>query len=265
MKISVVIRNKNEAEALKFLLFVLKSRYHNDIDEIIVLDNLSTDDSLEICQYYDARVVSIEKFSYGGSANIAAAEAKNDIVVIFSAHSYPVSHDFFSLIKNKFLTVGDQLAGVRCIHNNTDYRVYLKGIKSVDSPNLGGLIFSGSAFSRKLWEKHPFNENVRTFEDKEWSKKMLERGYTIEVVPSIFCYYVKRSQKQHFFRFKNDVIGGYQLFNKQPTYLYILKSFLIFFVRGFVELVKAIYYNFRRTFFMLSLKLKGFNKHDLLE
>ena len=96
--ISVVIRTKNEEKALEFLLKDLRNRYQDDINEIIVIDNLSVDNTKQICENYNANHVIIENFSYGGSANLAAQSAKNDIVVLFSAHCYPVSHDFFKLI-----------------------------------------------------------------------------------------------------------------------------------------------------------------------
>ncbi|TEB41330.1 glycosyltransferase family 2 protein, partial [Flavobacterium circumlabens] len=117
-KISVVIRNKNQADALDFLLKNLTSRYTDDIEEIIVIDNLSTDNSHGIIKKYNGvKKVTIEKFSYGESANLAAKSAESDIVVIFSAHAFPVSHDFFKLIKSSF-EKNDNLAGLRCLHNN---------------------------------------------------------------------------------------------------------------------------------------------------
>lgn len=263
MKISVVIRNKNEAESLEFLLEVLRNRYNEDIAEIIVIDNLSTDSSEKLCAKYNAKFITVTNFSYGGSANIAAEEASNEIVVIFSAHSYPVSHDFFKIIKEKFLNSDGKLAGVRCIHNNTDYRLYLKNISYCDSQNLGGLIFSGSAFSRDIWKKHRFNHNVQTFEDKEWSMRMLQLGYSIHVVPSIFSYYVKRSQKQLFFRFKNDMIGGYQIFDEKPSLKAAFIKFILFFVKGLPELFVAIYYNFRRLLFIMFLTIRGIKRYKL--
>jgi glycosyltransferase involved in cell wall biosynthesis len=91
MKLSVVIRNKNQDKALGFLLKNLRERYVDDVDEIIVIDNLSTDKSEEVTASFNAQFETIEKFSYGGSANFAAQKATRDIVVIFSAHSYPVT------------------------------------------------------------------------------------------------------------------------------------------------------------------------------
>lgn len=221
--ISVVIRNKNQAPALSFLLKNLRERYSDDISEIIVIDNVSIDESEAVAMQYAARFVTIEKFSYGGSANRAAQEAKFPIVVIFSAHSYPVSHDFFKLIREK-MEANSNLAGLRCLHSTNDYRNYINKVTANIDPNKSGLIFSGSAFRKKVWEKHPFREDVATFEDKEWSKRMLEQGYEIELVPAIFHYEIKRPPRQQFFRFKNDVVGNYQLWHQDISLCQAIKG-----------------------------------------
>lgn len=224
MMISVVIRNKNQSIALSFLLKNLTERYATDIGEIIVVDNLSTDESQLVATQYDARFVSIEKFSYGGSANLAAQEAKYPIVVIFSAHSYPVSHDFFKLIREKFES-NTNLAGLRCLHSTNDYRNYINKVSAKKDPNKSGLIFSGSAFSKYVWEQHPFREDVATFEDKEWTKRVLEQGYEIDFVPSIFHYEIQRTPQQQFFRFKNDIVGNYQLWHQDVGLIQAVKGF----------------------------------------
>lgn len=223
--ISVVIRNKNQEKALSFLLKNLIERYHDKIKEIIVIDNCSTDGSSAIAAEFGARVITMENFSYGGSANVAAQEAKYPIVVIFSAHSYPVSHDFFELIQQKF-DANPNLAGLRCLHSTNDYRNYINGVSANEDPNKSGLIFSGSAFSKKVWEKYPFREDVATFEDKEWSKRIIENGYEIEFVPAIFHYEINRTPKQLFFRFKNDLVGNYQLWHQDVTFANAIKGLL---------------------------------------
>lgn len=223
--ISVVIRNKNQANALSFLLKNLTERYIKDIHEIIVIDNLSIDNSEEISKKFGARFITINNFSFGGSANLCAKESKNPIVVIFSAHSYPVSHDFFKLIQTKF-DKNPNLAGLRCLHNPNDYKNFINKIPATVDPNKSGLIFSGAAFNKKVWEKHPFREDVATFEDKEWTVRVLKEGYDIDFVESIFCYEIKRTRKQLFFRFKNDVIGNYQLWHKDVSLGSAIKGFL---------------------------------------
>jgi glycosyltransferase involved in cell wall biosynthesis len=249
--ISVVIRTKNQADALSFLLKNLRDRYDHDIDEIIVVDNLSTDKSKEVSASYNARFESIEKFSYGGSANFAAQKASYDIVVIFSAHSYPVSHDFFKLIKIAF-EKNKNLAGVRCLHNSNDYKNYINKLSSKEDPNRAGLIFSGSAFAKAVWKKHPFRDDVATFEDKEWSKRILEAGYDMELVPSIFNYEIKRTKQQLFFRFKNDLVGNYQLWHQDVYYKSAFNGLIMGFYRAFKNFISDLYYACKRFFYVLS-------------
>ncbi len=256
--ISVVIRNKNQDKALTFLLKNLTERYQSDISEIIVIDNLSTDRSEEITKQFGARFVSIKNFSYGGSANFAAKEAKNDIVVIFSAHSYPVSHDFFKLIIEKFKERKD-LAGLRCLHSPNDYRNFINKVSSETDPNRSGLIFSGSAFNRKVWEKYPFNEGVATFEDKEWSKRVIKEGYKIEFVESIFSYEINRTKSQKFFRFKSDVVGNYQLWHQDLSLSNAFNGLIIGSFKLIKNFVVDFWYIVKR--FVFSIKFV-FNKPE---
>ncbi len=256
--ISVVIRNKNEDEALAFLLKNLTERYQDDIDEIIVIDNLSTDNSEAVAKHYGARFVTIKKFSFGGSANLCAKESKYPIVVIFSAHSYPVSHDFFKLIKEKF-KADSKLAGLRCLHATNDYKNFINNVPATKDPNKSGLIFSGSAFSRKVWEKIPFNEDIATFEDKEWTTRVLKSGYHIDFVASIFNYDIKRTKKQSFFRFKNDVVGNYQLWHEDVTFLKASKGFVVSLINTVKYFFIELWYVVSRYIYMIKFI---FNKPD---
>ena len=253
--LTVVIRTKNQENALGFLLKILNERYSNDISEIIVLDNLSTDKSKEITILNKARFVTIDKFSYGESANIAANEAKNDIIVIFSAHSYPVSHDFFKLIIEKFKGRENELAGLRCLHNKNDYFSYINNLSSKDDYNKAGLIFAGSAFNKKIWIKHNFKSDIHTFEDKEWSKRVIKNGFKIEFVPSIFCYDINRTKKQLFFRFKNEIIGSYQLhktkYSVKQSFKMLLASIFTISKNYFIDL----FYTMKKFLYVLNFLL----------
>ena len=257
--ISVVIRNKNQSVSLSFLLRNLTERYAKDVAEIIVVDNLSTDSSKEVAEQFGARFVTIEHFSFGGSANVCAREAQYPIVVIFSAHSYPVSHDFFRLIQAKFEN-NPNLAGLRCLHSSNDYKNFINKIPATIDSNKSGLIFSGSAFSRAIWGKHPFREDVATFEDKEWTTRVLKEGYEIDFVAAIFSYEIKRNRKQLFFRFKNDTVGNYQLWHQDISLLQAIKGFLsgIFYLIKFF--VMDLWYVVLRFLFQIKFMCKKTNK-----
>jgi glycosyltransferase involved in cell wall biosynthesis len=249
--ISVVIRNKNQDKALGFLLKNLKERYLDDIGEIIVIDNLSSDESESISKTHGARFVTIKDFSYGGSANFAAEQAKYSIVVMFSAHSYPVSHDFFKLIKQKF-NENSNLAGLRCLHSPNDYRNFINKVSATQDPNKSGLIFSGSAFSKPVWEKHSFREDVATFEDKEWTTRVIKAGYDIDFVPAIFCYQISRTKKQLFFRFKNDVVGNYQLWHDDVSFMGASKGLVISIVKLLKSFFIDLWYALKRYFYLIK-------------
>ena len=252
--ISVVIRNKNEAPALAFLLKNLTTRYADEVDDIVVVDNLSEDSSEAIAKQYGARFVTIKDFSFGGSANVCAREAKHPIVVIFSAHSYPVSHDFFKLIAQKFKS-NPNLAGLRCLHQSNDYRNYINNIPASQDPNKSGLIFAGSAFSKTIWEQHPFREDVPTFEDKEWTTRVLKAGYDIDFVPAIFHYEITRSPKQLFFRFKNDLRGNYQLWHEEVSVFSAFKGVFMSVIRAFRNGFTDVYYALARLVYTMRFKM----------
>lgn len=260
-KVSVVIRNKNQSEALEFLLQDLTERYAEDIDEIIVIDNMSCDSSEKVIQKYGAKLIQIKNFSYGGSANLAAESASNDIVVIFSAHAFPVSWDFFKQIKNRFKE-NTNLAGLRCLHNKNDFKNFINNISSKSDPNVSGLIFCGSAFNKKIWEKHRFNDDIQTMEDKEWSLRVIKNGFDIEFSPSIFCYDIMRNHKQNFFRFKNEVIGGYQLWHIDYNYIKVIKALVGSIIKIFKSLTQDLFYAFKRFFFLLKFLSKKPNRFN---
>ncbi len=259
--ITVLIRNKNQAKALAFLLSNLGKRYVDDIKEIIVIDNCSTDTSHEIASKYDAKFVTLENFSYGGSANFAAQQASNDICVIFSAHSFPVSPNFFSQIRLQFENNAN-LAGVRCLHSYNDYTNYITGITANADPNKSGLIFSGSAFRKSVWQKIPFNENVPTFEDKDWTKRVLNAGYDIEFAPVVFCYNIRRNAQQGFNRFNNDLYGNYQIWHEEPSIASATKGLLFSNWNAFKHFWTNVYYSLLRYGSTLKFKFKKPSKFE---
>lgn len=259
-KVSVVIRNKNQYQELAFLLKNLTERYIEDIDEVIVLDNLSTDKSKEITKKYKVKFISIPEFGYGSSANLAAQSASNNIVVIFSAHSYPISWDFFKLIKCKF-SEDPLIAGIRCLHTDSDYKNFINSISANENPNTSGLIFCGSAFNKKIWKKEPFKEDIVTFEDKEWTKRVINNGYKVEFCPSIFCYSISRSKKQLFFRYKNEIIGGYKLWGTDISFKLFVKNALISYLSIWKNLIVDLYYWGKRILFLLKFLINKPSKY----
>ena len=117
---SIVIRNKNEASHLEKVLSILKRMYSSDFDDIIIVDNKSTDNSLAIAKKYNCRIVHIDQFSYGKAINLGIQAAKNNYILLLSAHAVPIGQSFFknslSLLNSK-----KNIAGLRYINSYANY------------------------------------------------------------------------------------------------------------------------------------------------
>lgn len=92
--VSIIIRARDEAPALRRLLPLLRGQQTDFPFEIWLLDNASRDDSAAIARAHGCRYHHIPQggFNYAGALNTAAALADGTILVHLSAHCFP-QHD----------------------------------------------------------------------------------------------------------------------------------------------------------------------------
>jgi len=90
MKVSVLIRNKNEAEYIGTAIQSVVDHLGPETEIIIINDN-STDDSLEVVALFDQLNISIsnikDHYSPGKALNFGARLATNSTLLVLSAHS----------------------------------------------------------------------------------------------------------------------------------------------------------------------------------
>ena len=87
LKITVVIPCLNEEEGIARVL----ARIPDFVDEVIVVDNNSTDRTAEIAQAEGATVVREDKQGYGRAYKTGLFHAEGDIIITLDGdHSYPV-------------------------------------------------------------------------------------------------------------------------------------------------------------------------------
>ena len=111
MHASIIIRVLNERENLNRLLDILERQDFRD-KEIIIVDNESTDGTLELARSRKVKVINLPRsqFSYPRALNLGAGAATGDILVFLSAHSFPLREDWLSSGLNRFSDSG--VAGV---------------------------------------------------------------------------------------------------------------------------------------------------------
>jgi len=231
--ISVIIRNKNEAEVLESILTVLSTVYADDIDEIIVVDNNSTDKSVEVAKKYNCKIVNIKQFTYGKAINLGIEHAKNNLVLLLSSHAVPVGNSFF---KNSILefTHNPSLAGMRYINSFTNYLRAEKNNFFVKDGLSYGLMAACAMVNKKVWNEFKFDEKLIASEDKEWSKRVINAGYKIKDFNETFFYHINRTEEGSLKRLKIETVAHYQLHDLQ--YPSFTKIIMIFAKKLFIDL-----------------------------
>ena len=252
---SIVIRNKNEAYYLNRVLSILTSVYKDDIDEIIIVDNESTDNSVEIANQYDCKVVNISNFSYGRAINLGINNTKNKYVLLLSAHAIPVGKSFF---KNalEFLLTNTNVGGLRFINSVENYERALVNDYLIEEPLKHGLMAACCVVVKDAWEKYKFDEDLECSEDKEWSDTIEKYGYKIYDLNETFFYFIKRSRESLMSRYKNEMLVHYQLNELNPpnTFKILGSFFKKVFITNPLNYFSYCFIDFKKAIALLQIK-----------
>jgi GT2 family glycosyltransferase len=217
MKISTVIRTRDEENGLKYLLGNLA---HQTIQpsELIVVDNYSSEKKLRNIRRSIHRVteelfgnqVGLKlvalpdaDFSHAYSTNLGVNAAENELVSVTNAHSIPISlrwseegvkhfrDSVVAGVSGFFVPRPDSSAVAKL-----DVAVYYASQKLVLRQDWCSTI--NCIIRKSLWKDYPFDENLprlipetRKFglEDYDWSREMMSRGRKIVVVPAFSVFH----------------------------------------------------------------------------
>ncbi|MCX7977047.1 MAG: glycosyltransferase family 2 protein, partial [Bellilinea sp.] len=100
---SVVIRAYNEEKHIGRLLSGIMQQTLRDV-QIVLVDSGSTDATVAIASRFPVEVVHIrpQEFTFGRSLNLGIAQTRADVVVMASAHVYPVYPDWLERLIEPF-------------------------------------------------------------------------------------------------------------------------------------------------------------------
>lgn len=188
-RVSAVVRAYNEGEHIGRLLKGLK---HQTVqpDEIIVVDSGSTDNTVAIAEAAGCTVVHIsrEEFSFGRALNMGCSAAKGDILVVASAHVYPVYDTYIEHIVSAFgrdnvvIAYGRQIGDERTKFSES--RVMLKWFPHQNIWDQGHPFSNNAnaAILKSMWRELPYDETLTGLEDLDFAKKCLAMGYKVAYV-----------------------------------------------------------------------------------
>lgn len=251
-KVSVVIRNKNEASYLEITLKILNQIYSKYIREIIVIDNRSTDNSLQVARDHGCKIFQILDFTYGRAINMGIEKANSNYVLLLSSHAVPVGTSFFQNTLD-YINKNSNTAGIRYINSIKNYNRALENNFMVKEPLQFGLMAGCCLISKSVWEKIRFNEELSFSEDKEWSSRVMDAGYEIADLNESFFYFINRSRKSLINRFKNETFEEYNLHKKRfPSRLHLMGSFV---KAGFINNTRSFFKRINFEYELLKAKL----------
>jgi len=189
MFISIVIRAFNEEKHIPRLLEGITQQSVKDI-EVILVDSGSTDATLQIASRYPVQVLHVrpEEFTFGYSLNHGLRNARGELVVICSAHVYPVYPDWLEHLLAPFadpqvaLSYGKQRGDETTLFSEGQIFAHWYRDQSLARQAHPFCNNANAAIRRSSWELHPYDEDLPGLEDLEWGNWAIHQGYTISYV-----------------------------------------------------------------------------------
>jgi len=221
--VSVLIRNRNEAEDLRRLLNRLREQ-HAEILEIVVVDNESTDDSRHHIAELGCKLVNLPagQFTYGRATNLGMENCSGELVLMLSSHSLPIGRYFVDEAIAPFSDPRVAALRIPIAANTAELRNFnafapLDSRSSAEEVFRRGPVASGSVIRRSVWEKHRFDETLGGAEDKEWALRVLREGsYIMPTVNLAYCYTRSFGPKSWIQKILREETAGFKAANIRP-------------------------------------------------
>lgn len=246
-RVSIVIPVRNEERFIGDCLEAVLRQETDFSHDILVIDSGSVDRTREIVsQYPSIRLITIDprEFGHGKTRNLGAQKTGGDHIVFLNGDAVPADKKWLdNLIKA--LEGDDSLAGVYSRHLPRDgchlymVRDLVKSMPSTSreisrSKALDFFLFStvSAAIPRRVWQAHPFDENVSIAEDQNWGRTVIEQGYRIRYLPESRVVHSHNYTAGEMFNIKKRVGGVLKRFDNRllnifPGLVYIVGGLIV--------------------------------------
>ena len=223
MSVAIVIRAFNEEAHIGRLLTGIR---HQTLapDELILVDSGSTDATVSIAEAFDCEVVSIarEEFSFGRALNRGIEATEADVVVIASAHVYPIFDDWLERLLDPLeqaevgLSFGRQTVppGGRFSERRLLEQWFPnRSRRDREHPFCNN---ANAAIRRELWREQPYDERLTGLEDLAWAKSITGRGYSLAYAADAAVVHVHdESFAQVVNRYRREAIAHREIYPGQ--------------------------------------------------
>jgi rhamnosyltransferase len=193
--ISIIIRTKNEEKWIGTCLRSVFDQENTDF-EVIVVDNQSSDETLNIVSKYPVRLIHYKEAYFPGKAlNTGVRASTGDYLAFLSGHCVPVNTQWLDNLLRNF-----NHPAVSAVYGRQEPLPYSSDTDKRDLWTVFGLdkkiqkkdsFFhnANSMIRRDIWELIPFDEQTTNIEDRIWAKAVLQKGYHIVYEPVASVYH----------------------------------------------------------------------------
>jgi len=189
-RISVIIRNRNEEQYIGFAIQSVLDHFNKP--EIIIVDNNSTDNSIEVVSMFrptlkqQLKIVTIDNYSPGAALNEGVKHCTYETILILSAHAQITDIDYRCIqedLKYHSAVFGNQTPIYK--GKKITKRYIWSHFENSRKQNLYSEIedryFLHNAFcfyNKQTLLDNPFNETLQGKEDRYWAIDMVSKNYT---------------------------------------------------------------------------------------
>jgi rhamnosyltransferase len=223
---SIIIRAYNEEAHIRRLLTGISEQTIKEV-QIILVDSGSTDRTIDEAKGFPVEVVHIQpqEFTFGRSLNMGIALARAELIVLASAHVYPVYPDWLASLLEPFvhdhvgLTYGKQRGGHGSHFSERQVFTHWYPDKSASRQDYPFCNNANAAIRRSLWELHRYDESLPGLEDLEWGKWAQEKGHLITYVADAEVIHVhSESEKGIFNRYRREGMAFKRIYPHEHFY-----------------------------------------------
>jgi rhamnosyltransferase len=227
---SIIIRACNEQAHIGRLLEGIEQQNRKD-HEVILVDSGSTDRTLEVASQYPVRVVHIhpQEFTFGYSLNQGIAASRGDLIVMASAHVYPVYPDWLEGLLAPFkdplvaLTYGKQSGNA--LNKFSEQQIFHHWYPDTSQPHQANPFCNNAnaAIRRSLWENQHYDETLPGLEDLDWAHRIMAQGYAISYIAEAEVVHVHDETPTGIYnRYRREAMAFKRLFPQEHYNLWNL-------------------------------------------
>ncbi|MEO5356723.1 MAG: glycosyltransferase [Nitrospirae bacterium YQR-1] len=192
---SVIVRTYNEGQWIRRCLVALQNQDCEDF-EIIVVDSGSTDNTIEIVNQFDVKLLRVEgRYFPGKSLNAGISNSSGRYAAILSAHCIPLNDKWLQRMLVCFAE-----PNIACVYgmqeplpdsdpfDKRDLWTVFGKEKKIQKKDY---FFhnANSMIKRDIWENLRFDETLPSLEDQAWAKQVINQGYYIMYEPNASVYH----------------------------------------------------------------------------